>query len=460
MTSRQPPADDTDAEAAPAVPSADPREATAPSFNALGPRNEEARRLVRPLDDDDDSGLPPIDPSVTPLQWLLKDSAVYTSRQFLARDLGRILVARGYPLMRMTYFITTLHPQATGTSIIWYRDADTPRQLRVLRGMQQTTAYRQSPLPLIFEGAQGIRRRLDMPGEQNDFPILDDLRDEGATDYVAMPLVFSDGNINFTTWTADRPGGFNTDELREIWEFMPALSLRMEVLERRDLTRQLLTTYLGRNTGERILAGEILRGVAEGIRAAVWYTDIRDFTTLSDQLSRDEIIDMLDAYFERAVQAVEERGGEVLKFLGDGMLAIFPADPARGQAEGDAEACRLALAAARDTVTLMRGLNDQRRRHGKPEIDFGVALHLGEVGYGNIGGAERLDFTVIGPAVNLANRIESLTRALGARILASSDFAGAVDEPLSALGSHPVKGLNRPIEVFAPPEIVAARDVP
>lgn len=448
MTSRQPPADGTrDGTARQA-------DAQANLYRALSPRDEEARQLVRFLDADDDTNVPPVNPQRTPLQWILRDSAVYTSRRLLARDLGRLLVARGYPLMRMTYFINTLHPQATGTSIIWYRDIDEPRHLHVLRGMQDTPAFKHSPLPLIFEGAQGIRRRLDMEGEQNDFPILDDLREEGATDYVAIPLVFSDGSINFTTWTADRPGGFSTEELHEIWEFMPALSLRMEVLERRDLTRQLLGTYLGRNTAERILSGEIVRGVADGIRAAIWYTDIRDFTTLSDELSRDEIIDLLDDYFERTVQAVEERGGEVLKFLGDGMLAMFPADPERGVADGDTEACRLALAAARDSVTLLRTLNESRRRRGKHEIDYGIALHIGEIGYGNIGGAERLDFTVIGPAVNLANRIEGLTRALGTQVLASRDFADAVDEELTSLGSHPVKGLARPIDVFTPPDLL------
>lgn len=447
MTSRRPPTDGTGA--------ATPREPDT-QFNlqrADTPRDEETRRLVRILDEDDDAGAPPVDPQRTPLQWILRDAASYASRRFLARDLGRLLVARGYPLMRMTYFITTLHPQATGTSIIWYRDGGEPRYMHVLRGMQDTVAYKRSPLPLIFEGAQGIRRRLDMDGEQNDFPILDDLRSEGATDYVAIPLVFSDGSINFTTWTADRPGGFSTDELREIWEFMPALSMRMEVLERRDLTRQLLSTYLGRNTGERILSGEIVRGKAEGIRAAIWYTDIRDFTTLSDQLDRDAIIDLLDEYFERTVQAVEERGGEVLKFLGDGMLAMFPADPARGVADGDAEACRLALGAARDSVTLLRALNTSRLRNGRQAIDFGIALHIGEIGYGNIGGAERLDFTVIGPAVNLTNRIEGLTRTLGVRVLASRAFADSVGEPMTGLGSHPVKGLTRPIDVFTPPDL-------
>lgn len=420
----------------------------------VGPQDPKFSQLVRFYDDEIDIGdLPPVNPETPPLQWLLRDSAAYTSRRMLARDLGRLLVARGFPLLRMTYFINTLHPQATGTSIIWYRGVDQPRQLSVLRGMQDTPAYKQSPLPLIFEGAAGIRRRLDIEGELDDFPILADLRGEGATDYVAMPLAFSDGKINFTTWTADRPGGFSTEELQEIWEFMPALSLRMEVLERRDLTRQLLATYLGRNTGDRILAGEIVRGVAQSIRAAVWYTDIRDFTTLSDSMSRDDIIEMLDAYFERTVQAVEERGGEVLKFLGDGMLAIFPADPAHGVADGDAAACRLALAAARDSVTLVRALNNQRLRRGKTVINYGIALHLGEVGYGNIGGAERLDFTVIGPAVNLASRIEGLTRVLGVRVLASGDFQAAVGEDLTSLGAHPVKGLGRPVEVFTPPDL-------
>jgi adenylate cyclase len=292
-----------------------------------------------------------------------------------------------------------------------------------------------------------------MPEEQDDFPILADLRAEGGTDYVAMPLVFSDGKINFTTWTADRPGGFSSEELEEIWEFMPALSLRMEVLERRDVTRQLLSVYLGKATDERILSGDIVRGVSQGIRAAIWYTDIRDFTRLSDTLPRDEIIAMLDDYFERAVQAVEERGGEVLKFLGDGMLAIFPADPSLGLEEGDAAAGRLALRAARDTVTLVRALNNMRLRKDKATINYGIALHIGEVGYGNIGGAERLDFTVIGPAVNLANRIEGLTRTLGVRVLASSEFRDAVQEDLTNLGTHAVKGLTRGIEVFTPPDL-------
>lgn len=405
------------------------------------------------LSSDDNSARAPLDPSVAPVDWLLGPAAVYTSRTRLIDDLARLLVARGLPLVRFTAFLRTLHPQATGHSVIWYREAEQPQALRVLRGMEDTEAFRRSPLPVIFEGAAGIRRRLDVADENFDFPVLDDLKAEGMTDYVAMPLVFSDGLINFVTWCSDKPGGFSTNELGELWDMLPALSLRLEVVERRALTEQLLRIYLGGQTAERVLSGQIVRGRAESIRAAVWYSDLRDFTVLSDRLDRDVIIDLLDAYFEAAVQAVEERGGEILKFLGDGMLAIFPADENSG-AEGDVAACRAALAAARDTVTLIRAMNRRRLRYDKPSIEYGVALHLGEVGYGNIGGPERLDFTVIGPAVNLASRIEGLTRTLGVRVLASADFAETVRETLTPMGEHPVKGLSRPVTVFAPSDLL------
>ena len=417
------------------------------------PRSAETRRWTQPIKDQ----LPPpadLDPdATTPSAWVLGEAAKYTSRRAMMRDLGRLLVLRGFPLSRLTCFVRTLHPQASGTSVVWYRDGGDPTIVRVLRGMESTTAFQNSPLPVIFSGAMGIRRRLDRPDELDDFPILQELRVEGATDYVAMPLIFSDGMINFMTWTADRPGGFTTAELTELYDLMPALSARLEILEQRDLTRQLMEIYLGRETGHRVLAGDIIRGESRSIRAAIWVSDLRDFTGLSDRLPREEIIGLLDGFFELAVQAVEERGGEVLKFLGDGMLAIFPAEDS-----ADIQACRNALAAARDTTMMVRALNTRRLKTGKERIDFGIALHLGEVGYGNIGGAERLDFTVIGPAVNLASRVETLTRALGVRVLASETFATrlaeSAAETLTDMGTHRVKGLTEPVRVFAPSDLL------
>jgi adenylate cyclase len=396
------------------------------------------------------------DPSIPPITWLLTGASRHTSTRTLIRDLAALLCDRGMPLLRITCFVRTLHPQASGTSVVWMRERPDPRAVRVLRGMEDTPAFQASPLPLIFQGAAAIRRRLDVPEQTLDFPVLADLRELGATDYVAMPLAFSDGMINFITWATDRPGGFSTEELTVLWELLPALALRIEVIERRELTSQLLEVYLGRQTGRRVLAGAIARGETASIRAAVWYSDIKDFTVLSDRLPREDLIELLNGYFEASVQAVEERGGEILKFLGDGMLAIFPAeaDDVRDQAGADRAACHAAMAAARDTVKLVRALNRRRLRQDKPTVDFGIALHLGEVGYGNIGGLERLDFTVIGPAVNLASRIEGLTRGLGVRVLASADFAAAAGETLTPMGRHPVKGLSHPVEVFAPSDLL------
>lgn len=401
-----------------------------------------------------------IDPAQTPEKWLLEGAGRYTSTREVVRDLANLLQARGYPLLRVTCFIRTLHPQSTGSSVIWTRERPDPRAIRVLRGMEDTEAFRSSPLPVIFSGASAIRRRLDLPEERMDFPVLQDLKDAGATDYVAMPLVFSDGQANFVTWATDRPGGFTTEELTCLYSLLPVLALRVEVIERRQVTSKLLEVYLGRETGNRVLAGEILRGKVASIRAAVWYSDLKDFTSLSDSLERDELIQHLDAYFEVAVQAVEERGGEVLKFLGDGMLAIFPvssndeASSEEAESRGDREASKRALAAARDTVQVLRASNTRRLKKGLTPIEFGIALHLGEVSYGNIGGPERLDFTVIGPAVNLASRLEGLTRTLGVKVVASEAFRAVIEEPLTDLGAHSVKGLKQKVPVFAPSDLL------
>ena len=412
-------------------------------------------RVVHDGGDDPDDGSAAVRPdaSKTPISWLLTDASHHASTRTLIRDLAALLSDRGMPLLRVTCFVRTLHPQASGSNVVWLRDRPNPRTVRVLRGMEDTPAFQASPLPLIFQGAAAIRRRLDVPEQTLDFPVLADLRELGATDYVAMPLAFSDGMINFMTWATDRPGGFETEELTVLWELLPALSLRIEVIERRELTRQLLEVYLGRQTGRRVLAGAIARGETASIRAAVWYSDIKDFTVLSDRLPRQEIIDLLNDYFEASVQAVEERGGEILKFLGDGMLAIFPVE-GDDRAATDRTACKAAIGAARDTVQMVREMNRRRPKQDRPTVDFGIALHLGEVGYGNIGGLERLDFTVIGPAVNLASRIEQLTRGLGVRVLASADFAAATGETLTPMGRHRVKGLEHLVEVFAPSDLL------
>jgi adenylate cyclase len=382
---------------------------------------------------------------MAPERWLMEPSSGILSMRELMRDLCNLLVAQGMPMLRATCFIRTLHPQARGRSVIWRKTMRDPEELMVLHGIEETESFQRSPLPVIFEGAAAIRRRLCDPETPLDFPVLHDLREEGATDYVAMPLKFSNGDLNFVTWASDAEGGFAASDLSILDGLLPALSMRIEILERQKLTRDLLEVYLGRDTGRRVLNGAIRRGTSETIRAAILYADVRGFTAASDSLPSAEIIEMLNDYFEIMSQPIEERGGEILKFIGDGLLAIFPLG--RDSVAGEADA---ALKAAMEAQTLLRSRNALREKHGKPRIEHALGLHVGDVSYGNIGSPTRLDFTVIGPAVNLASRLQGLGKDLGHTIVASDAIARMATLSLKTLGSHPVRGLRAPVEVFTP----------
>jgi len=213
------------------------------------------------------------------------------------------------------------------------------------------------------------------------------------------------------------------------------------------IARSLLNTYVGRRTGERVLAGSIQRGSSETIRAVVWYCDLRGFTTLADSMVRDRLLALLNDYFEIMANAVASEGGEVLKFIGDGMLAIFEC----GADADTAEVCAAVLRAARRAHVDVEERNRTRVAADEPPIDFGLALHLGEVSYGNIGAPDRLDFTVIGPAVNHATRLEKLASELGRDLVASATFQAAAKDPLESLGFHHLRGVSEPQEIFAPP---------
>ena len=248
------------------------------------------------------------------------------------------------------------------------------------------------------------------------------------------------------TWATDRPDGFSEIEITGIHRLRDVLSLVLEVQESRRITATLLNTFLGRATGERVLAGQIKRGDHENIRAVLLLADLRGFTRLSDTMAREALIGLFDSYFECVVGSVHGQGGEVLKFIGDGLLAIFPI-------AGDARvAARAALTAARDAETAIDGLNRSRTAAGEVPLRFGLALHVGDVFYGNIGAPDRLDFTVIGPAVNLVARIEALNKPLDRTMLASAEFAAIAAEPLVPLGSQVLRGVREPQDVYAVPD--------
>jgi adenylate cyclase len=316
---------------------------------------------------------------------------------------------RGVPIDRVSLHVSTLHPQLRGKRIVWQKGEVTPIETPYGYENSIDEAHHRSPLRIVHQTGATVRRRLSGSPADLDFPILADLIREGMTDYVAAPLVFSTEPLQVVTWASRRAAGFGDLELNVFRGLLPALGAAVEAHEVRRMARTVLETYLGQQAGGRVLNGTIRRGDGETLAAALWYCDLRDFTAISDALPRDEIIALLNDYFECIAGPVHDRGGEILKFIGDALLAILPiAD----DLDRD-RACRTALAAAEEALADLARLNSRRRAEGKSAIEVGIGLHTGAVMDGNIGAPNRLDFTIIGPAVNLVTRIEGLCQALG-----------------------------------------------
>ncbi|MDH3663102.1 MAG: adenylate/guanylate cyclase domain-containing protein, partial [Alphaproteobacteria bacterium] len=273
-------------------------------------------------------------------------------------------------------------------------------------------------------------------------PQFQELKTEGLTEYVALPLVFGDGAIHGTTWATDHPCGFGEDHLARIEDLLPVLGLLLEIHLKHHITVALLDTYVGQHAGEHILDGQITRGSGETINAAIWLCDLRGFTAMAERQPRDRVIQCLNDYFDRMAKPVKQHGGEILKFIGDAMLAVFPLDADR--------ACERALAAAIEARSAMRDWNAARLERGDQALNFGIALHAGDVMYGNIGTIDRLDFTIIGPAVNMTSRMERLCRHLDLDLLMSDTFAQmcASQASLRSLGKHHLEDIARPVEIF------------
>ena len=374
------------------------------------------------------------------VDWVVRDAWRAASISDLVLGLARALEAAGMGVQRMTLIVRTLHPQVMGTVHLWERGRRAIDRIELSHARSREERFLASPFVHIFEGRGGVRRRLEGPDAKLDYPILEDLRREGATDYAAMPITFSDGQIHALTLATDRRGGFATDHLGQLHEVLPMVARLVEAHAMRATARTLLDTYLGVGTGGRVLEGLIRRGDGEVIPAVVWWADLRGSTLLAERLSRERYLELLNHFFEATAGAAIEQGGEVLKFIGDAVLAIFPL-------RGDPEAGARALRAAREALARIERFN---RDEADPQAQLAVALalHLGEVNYGNIGIEGRLDFTVTGPAVNQVARLERLSKTLGKAVVASGAFAELVRDELAALGAHELRGFAAPVEVF------------
>jgi adenylate cyclase len=378
------------------------------------------------------------------VRWMLKEGRHNTHMREFGDEMCRRIVAAGIPLWRGFCVVSTLHPQIAATAYVWRRDEIGAGRQTASHERVQTPELLQSPFAEVRKSRRMLRRRLADPACPEDYPIVLQLREQGGTDYVAMPMLCSGGQINVISWATDRAGGFTDREIEGLGEVAEALAIIVELQSTRRVARSLLDTYVGHRTGERVLSGAITRGSGEAIRAVIWICDLRGFTRLTDSAPRQEVIALLNDYFEIVAEAVVAEGGEVLKFIGDAMLAIFEI----GENRAPAEPCRAALKAARAAASAMAACNLERAGRGEEQINFGLALHLGEVTYGNIGAKNRLDFTVIGPAVNHAARLEKLAAELGKHVVTSASFAAAVAEPLHSLGLHRLRGVSQPQEVF------------
>ena len=394
--------------------------------------------------------------AATLTDWVMTEAREIQGTPALMDAFCRRLLAAGAPVWRVNWQILMLHPQLRGTTLIWHCDRPEVAVVERPHGTENTEDYRASPVRAVIEdGVDGLRHRLELAGPPWPYGILAELKAAGATDYAAMPVRFSGGRRTCATFATRRPGGFAVADLALFDGVLPALGLLLEKLEFQRLAASLLDIYVGRHAGARILSGDIRRGTNAGLRAVLWYCDLRGFTSLADRLLREEIVALLNAYFEVMGNAVQSHGGEILKFIGDAMLAIFPLSDGGAGAEPviDRAAADLALAAAVDAVRGMAGLNAERAAWGQPTMQCGIALHLGDVMYGNIGAPDRLDFTVIGRAVNLVTRIEGLCKRLDRRVLTSREFAQSCARPLLSCGFQPVRGLKEPVEVFTLAEL-------
>jgi adenylate cyclase len=393
-------------------------------------------------------------------EWLTECGLAGTSETDIVSGFCERCVAAGLPLGRALVFIDTLHPVHEGRLFRWGYGPDQSPLVEYGRTSPDTASdaqphdveaaqrWRDSPhYNMLQTGASCLRRRLSSTVD-DEFPTLSEFRTAGMTDYVALITRFApEGVIGemdgvYSSFATRVPDGFTDDQIAALLRIAPSFALTLKSVSLARMTRTLMETYLGRDPGRRVLGGRIVRGFAERIDAVVWFSDLRGFTRITDT-APEQAISLLNDYSDAIVSAIHEHGGDVLKLIGDGTFAIFTAED-RGHA------CGAALSAAIEAREHVQELNRRRVADGKPVTAMYLGLHIGEVFYGNIGSRERLDFTVVGPAVNEASRIAAMCRSVEQPILMSSAFAdvGGIGHPLVSVGRYALRGVAQPQELF------------
>jgi adenylate cyclase len=382
----------------------------------------------------------PLEPVAT---WLLTEGRFIADPMTLTEQMMQQLDAVGARIDRLRITSGTLHPQLAAVGLSWTR-ADGARFWSGEHGVQESDAYIGSPVQHVHLTGTLFHHQLGLTPDENEHSLWQDLRTDGIRDYLALPLVFSNRMVNVMTVATREARGFDADEVARLQALANLMAPLIELLVTRRTALGLLDTFVGKRISERILKGQVKRGDGEKISAAFWYSDLRGFTALSETLPTGQLLKLLNDYYEYCAAAAAPRGGEILQFIGDAILIVFEIkDPAR-----TADVCKAALDAAIDAFDTIAVVNNRRRRARQPVVEFGLGLHLGTVTHANVGAPNRLAFNVVGPAVNMTARIQSMTKELGIPLLMSADFVHQVDLPVTSVGRHDLRGIAKSQELF------------
>jgi adenylate cyclase len=386
--------------------------------------------------------------------WIIERGLLGDTESALLQGFCQRCVSAGLQLAQALLMVDTLHPIYEGRTFSWNKDsAEGPRSTEYessregdgARLWQKSTFYH-----LLSTGGSELRRRIG-DGHPCDFTILEDLRSQGQTDYFALVHRFDEGttigemDCVCSRWSTAAPEGFHDEDLDVLRRLVPALGLAIKAYSLNRVAKSLVEAYLGRDAGQRVLQGNMSRGLADRISAVLWFSDLRGYTSISENSAVEQILPFLNDYAEVVISAVQEAGGDVLKLMGDGTLAVFnAADPA--------EAATSALRAEADLRQRLAAMNEKRAAEGQPVTSIYLGLHIGDVFFGNIGSRNRLDFTVIGPAVNEVSRISGMCRSVDRHVLMSADFVAALPQVeksrLVSVGRYALRGVSRPQELF------------
>lgn len=368
--------------------------------------------------------------------WLLENGQRYSSIVELLDSFAAELLVHKLPIARIRLTTRTLHPELIGQAYTWTQRAAS-KEMRAAHSTLSSEAYLGSPIQTLIETQQEVHQALHKADLSGLHIIFSELHQEGYGDYFGVPLFFSDSRPGACVFCSPATVLYSDHELAKLRVVARMLSPYAELFSTHQIAAGLLDTYLGHRTGQKVLNGMVKRGDAEIIRAALWFSDLRNFTQHSEHLTPHDLLAMLNSYFEFVAAAVSARGGEILRFIGDAMLIVFPIE-LHGD---DASACTAALDAALDAFASLATLNHRRHRKQQAQIQFGVGLHIGDVIYGNVGAPNRLDFTVMGTSVNRTARLESLTKTIGRQLLMSARFANLIRYDTKLLGEYPMKGV-------------------